>query len=339
MSRPKFSRRNFLKFGVPGLAGLAGGGAVLAGAGAGGGVISAAEKKRAPYAKKSIDSAVGEGMNPGTFLTHFDYGKVSTLPGGQTLREYKVVAIDKEVVVAKGVTFPAWTFGGYVPGPTLRATEGDRIRIHFTNRGAHPHTIHFHGIHPANMDGVFELVPSGGTFVYEFDALPYGIHLYHCHVMPIKTHIMKGMYGSFIIDPKAGRTLAHEMIMVMNGFDTSLSGENDFYTVNGVANYYRDHPIRLRQNELVRVYLVNITELDQINSMHLHANFFRLYRTGTRMDQYEYTDTVMLCQGERCILEFTYEHPGKFLFHAHQSEFAELGWLGIFDVQPDGPQA
>ncbi len=337
MSRPKFSRRNFLKFGVPGLAGLAGGGAVLAGAG--GGAVSAAEKKRPPYAKKSIDSAVGEGMNPGTFLTHFDYGKVSTLPGGQTLREYKVDAIDKEVVVAKGVTFPAWTFGGYVPGPTLRATEGDRIRIHFTNRGAHPHTIHFHGIHPANMDGVFELVPSGGSFVYEFDALPYGIHLYHCHVMPIKTHIMKGMYGSFIIDPKAGRTLAHEMIMVMNGFDTSLSGENDFYTVNGVANYYRDHPIRLRQNELVRVYLVNITELDQINSMHLHANFFRLYRTGTRMDQYEYTDTVMLCQGERCILEFTYEHPGKFLFHAHQSEFAELGWLGIFDVQPDGPQA
>jgi FtsP/CotA-like multicopper oxidase with cupredoxin domain len=334
MSRSKISRRNFLRFGVPGLAGLAGGGAVLARAG----TVPAAEKKRPPYAKKTIDSAVGEGMNPGTFLTHFDYGKVSTLPGGQTLREYKVDAIDKEVVVAKGVTFPAWTFGGYVPGPTLRATEGDRIRIHFTNRGSHPHTIHFHGIHPANMDGVFELVPSGGTFVYEFDALPYGIHLYHCHVMPIKTHVMKGMYGSFIIDPKVGRTPAHEMIMVMNGFDTSLSGENDFYTVNGVANYYRDHPIRLRQNELVRVYLVNLTELDQINSMHLHANFFRLYRTGTRMDHYEYTDTVMLCQGERCILEFTYEHPGKFLFHAHQSEFAELGWLGIFDVQPGGPQ-
>ncbi|MEE9256202.1 MAG: multicopper oxidase domain-containing protein, partial [bacterium] len=80
-------------------------------------------------------------------------------------------------------------------------------------------------------------------------------------------------------------------------------------------------------------------EFDQINSMHIHANFFRLYRTGTRMDHYEYTDTVMLCQGERCILEFAYKHPGKFLFHAHQSEFAELGWLGFFDVQPDRPQA
>jgi len=41
----------------------------------------------------------------------------------------------------------------------------------------------------------------------------------------------------------------------------------------------------------------------------------------------------MLCQGERCILEFSYKYPGKFMFHAHQSEFAELGWMGMFDVQ------
>jgi FtsP/CotA-like multicopper oxidase with cupredoxin domain len=85
--------------------------------------------------------------------------------------------------------------------------------------------------------------------------------------------------------------------------------------------------------ELVRVYLVNITEFDLINSLHLHGNFFRLYRTGTRLDHYEFTDTVMLCQGERAVLELTYKFPGKFMFHAHQSEFAELGWVGIFDVQ------
>ncbi len=340
MPKSEISRRSFLKFSMPGLVGLAGTGAVVARAANEGSSSAPTRGEREPrYTPRRIDPAVGEGMNPGKFLTHFDYGKVSKLPGGQTLREYRVQVIDKEVVVAKGVTFPAWTLNGYVPGPTLRATQGDRIRIHFSNRGAHPHTLHFHGIHPANMDGFFELVPSGGSFTYEFDAEPYGIHLYHCHVMPLKTHVMKGTYGAFIIDPKEGRPPAQEMVMVMNGFDTNLDGENEFYTVNGVANYYRDHPIRIRQNELVRVYLVNITEFDQINSMHIHANFFRLYRTGTRMDHYEYTDTVMLCQGERCILEFAYKHPGKFLFHAHQSEFAELGWLGFFDVQPDRPQA
>jgi len=78
-----------------------------------------------------------------------------------------------------------------------------------------------------------------------------------------------------------------------------------------------------------------LTEFDLINSFHLHGNMFRLYRTGTNVDQYEYTDTVMLCQGERCIIEFSYKYPGMYMFHAHQSEFAELGWMGFFNVLPE----
>jgi FtsP/CotA-like multicopper oxidase with cupredoxin domain len=81
------------------------------------------------------------------------------------------------------------------------------------------------------------------------------------------------------------------------------------------------------------VYTVNVTEFDPINSFHLHANFYRLYRTGTSLTHHEFTDNVMLCQGERAILEFTYKHEGLFLFHAHQSEFAELGWTGMFNVR------
>ncbi len=335
MSRWGVSRRNFLRFG--GFAGLLGAGTVLAGRGA----IGAGERKaiKKPRDASLIASAhSGPGMNPGKFLENFDYGKVSRLPDGRTLREYEITAEDKEVVVAQGVKFPAWTLNGFVPGPTLRATEGDRLRIHFRNLSAHFHTLHFHAIHPAQMDGVFEVVPPrGGTFVYEFDAEPFGIHLYHCHMTPLKTHVMKGTYGTFIIDPKKGRPPAREMVMMMNGFDTNFDEENEFYTVNGVANFYKDNPINIRVNELVRVYLVNITEFDQINSMHIHGNFFKLYRTGTRLDHYEFTDTVMLCQGERAILELTYKFPGKFLFHAHQSEFAELGWIGIFNVHPDRP--
>jgi FtsP/CotA-like multicopper oxidase with cupredoxin domain len=99
--------------------------------------------------------------------------------------------------------------------------------------------------------------------------------------------------------------------------------------------YYQDRPIQLKAGDLVRVYLVNLLEFDLINSFHTHANFFKLYRTGTNLDFYEYTDTVMLCQAERCVLEFSYKHPGMFMFHAHQSEFAELGWMGFFDVKEE----
>lgn len=269
---------------------------------------------------------------PMDILTAFDYGRETKLPNGRTLREYTLIAEETEIVVAKGVTYPAWTYNGTVPGPTIRCTEGDRLRVYFHNKSRHPHTIHFHGIHPANMDGVFEQVPPGGSYIYEFDAEPFGLFLYHCHTMPVKKHIEKGLYGAFIVDPPTPRPPAKELVMVMNGFDTDVDGENEFYTVNGVANYFVDQPIALKIGELVRVYVVNVLEFDLINSFHLHGNVFKLYRTGTSLTTYEITDTVMLCQGERCILEFVYKTPGTYMFHAHQSEFSELGWMGFFDV-------
>ncbi len=275
-----------------------------------------------------------EEMNPTKFLTAFDYGKVSKLPDGRTLREYEIVGVDKAIEIAGGVKFNAWTYNGYVPGPTLRATEGDVVRVKFTNQGAHPHSIHFHGIHPANMDGL-EAIPKGGTITYEFTAEPFGLHLYHCHVMPLKRHIHKGLYGTFIVDPKTPRPPATEMVMVMNGYDLDQDNANEFYTVNGVAFWFNEHPIELRVNERVRIYLVNITEFDLVNSMHLHANMFHYYPTGTSLTPRDFTDTVMLCQGERGILEFEYKTPGRYMFHAHQSEFAELGWMGFFLVASD----
>jgi FtsP/CotA-like multicopper oxidase with cupredoxin domain len=182
------------------------------------------------------------------------------------------------------------------------------------------------------MDGVFEVVDPGQTFVYEFDAEPFGLHLYHCHTTPLKRHIHKGLYGAFIVDPPGGRPAAREYVMVMNGFDTDFDAENEFYAVNTVAFHYMRHPLRAVVGEKVRLYVVNALEFDLINSLHIHGNFFDLYRTGTRLEPDEFTDTVMFCQGERHILELEFRHPGKFMFHAHQSEFAELGWMGFFDV-------
>jgi manganese oxidase len=248
------------------------------------------------------------------------------------VREYELVAADRTIEVAQGVEFPAWTYNGTVPGPVIRATEDDLLRVHFINGGSHPHTIHFHGIHPGKMDGVFEAVMPGDTFTYEFPARPYGMQLYHCHATPLKKHIHKGLYGAFIIDPAKPRRPARELVMVMNGYDTDGDGENNFYTVNGRAFYYAKYPIRVKKGELVRIYLANLTEFDLINSLHLHGDFFRYYPTGST-DHFEYTDTVMLCQGERGIIEIEFANTGRFMFHAHQSEFAELGWMGFFDVR------
>lgn len=300
-----------------------------------------------------VDTAA-MGFDPSSFVTAFDYGEASELPGGQTLRQYQLVAVDKEIEIAPGVFFPAWTYNGQVPGPTLRCNEGDRLQIHFINAGSHPHTVHFHGIHSAAMDGVSGIgrgdIHPGESFTYEFDAFPFGCHLYHCHSSPLKRHVHKGLYGAFIVNPDPARhgdpaKVRHpdypesrewqEFIGVMNAFDTTFDGENEVYALNTVAFHYMKHPIRIERSRPVRFYLVNITEFDPINSLHLHANFFNYFDHGTTLEPTLKTvDTVMQCQAQRGILEFSFANhePGQYMFHAHQSEFAELGWMSVFDV-------
>jgi len=280
------------------------------------------------------------GFDPNQILRDFDPGTTSRLPSGQVLREFKLVASDKEIEVAPGVRFAAWTYNGRIPGPTLRAREGERVRITFVNGSSHQHTIHFHGIHIAAADGVgglgAGLIEPGGRTTYEFDAEPFGLHLYHCHVRPLAEHIAKGLYGTIVIDPKQGRDEADEMVMVMSGFDTNFDRTNELYAVNTIGFAYMEKPIVVRRGELVRIYLVNVLEYDLVNSFHLHGNFFEYFPTGTSLRSSEFTDTVMQCQGQRGILELRFPHTGRYMFHAHQSEFTELGWQGFFEVCEPG---
>jgi manganese oxidase len=277
------------------------------------------------------------GFDPHAILRDFDRGRTRRTASGRTVREWELVAQNKEIEVAPGVKFAAWTYNGRVPGPTLRADEGDRVRVRFVNGGSHPHTIHFHGIHRAEHDGVPNVGPGniapGEEFTYEFTAEPFGLHHYHCHSTPLADHISKGLYGTFIVDPKEGRPEADELVMMMNGFDTNFDRENEIYAVNTVAFAYLRDPIRVKRGKLVRIYLVNILEFDLLNSFHVHANFFNRFPTGTSLRPTELTDTVSQAQGQRDILELRFPLPGRYMFHAHVSEFADLGWMGFFEVE------
>jgi FtsP/CotA-like multicopper oxidase with cupredoxin domain len=293
----------------------------------------------ASFAGGTVDHRAN-GFNPTEILRDFEHGRTRRMASGRVLREFELVAADKQIEVAPGVKFDAWTYNGRVPGPTLRCREGELLRIRFANASAHPHTVHFHGIHPAHMDGVpgvgertgGGLIEPGQSYTYEFDADPFGLHLYHCHVMPLESHISKGLYGAFVIDPRRGRPQADELVMVMNGFDTNFDASNEVYAVNTVGFHYMDEPVRVRRGELVRIYLVNTLEFDPVNSFHIHANFFHYYPTGTSLEPTELTDTVVQAQGQRGILELRFPKPGRYMFHAHVSEFAQLGWMGFFEV-------
>ncbi len=314
---------------------------------------------------KNCSNDLSKTPNSIEYLTHFNCGHVK-IDGEkkQTTREFTLVAEeDKTIPISnQGHQLKAWTYNGSVPGPTMRMTEGDLVKITVINLGKNtlPHSLHMHSIHPAESDGVDGpggTIMPGQSFTYTFTAQPYGVYPYHCHVNPIADHINRGLYGMFIIDPKEPREQMQEFAMLMNGYDMNYELEgpvtipavdkkdptkfiaeeeaergNEIYTVNGKAFEYMDNPINLKQGEKYRIYLVNMLEFDLINSFHLHGMMFKYIASGTGTDA-EYTnDIVTLSQGDRGILEFNTESPGKFMFHAHQSEFTDLGWMGFFNV-------
>jgi manganese oxidase len=295
-----------------------------------------------------------------TYLTHFSCGHVTILKNGTALRQFTIIAKENVVVPISntGLTLSAWTYNGSIPGPTMRMTEGDHIKLIFINskESKHYHSIHMHSIHSGAMDGMMGpggSVAPGKSFTYVFTAQPFGVYPYHCHVDPVDEHVNQGLYGMMIIDPKTPRPQMKEMVMLMNGYDLnytkegvdrlptvkelktglpSTSHSNAVYTVNGVAFEYKDHPITLKTGVSYRIYLVNMLEFDPLNNFHLHGNLFDYYSSGTSLKADYKSDIVPLMQGDRGILEFKYPYPGMFMFHSHKNEFSMKGWVGMFDV-------
>jgi manganese oxidase len=295
------------------------------------------------------------------YLTFFNCGRVSESQNGQTVREFTLIARENQSieVMDGGYVFKAWTFNGTIPGPTMRVTEGDLVKITLVNdkNNTHSHSLHMHSIHPGEIDGVEGkgIVAPGESFTYEFVAQPYGVYPYHCHVSPVADHISRGLYGMLIIDPKEPRPQMPEMVMMMNGYDFNYDMEgpafiptaeeavnnempdveerdNELYSVNGKAFDYVDHPVELVAGKEYRIYLVNMLEFDLVNSIHVHGTMFEYYSSGTSKDPQEVNDIVTLGQGDRGILELSYPYPGRYMFHAHVNDFADKGWMSFFNV-------
>jgi FtsP/CotA-like multicopper oxidase with cupredoxin domain len=348
----------------------------------------------------AVDEYRDTDFDPHEFLTTFNTGRSGqdSVPqrvyeeDGRTVREFEFTAVDTTITIAPGVEFSAWAYNGQVPGPTIRAVEGDLIRVTFKNLGRHAHTIHPHlrNLNP-RMDGIPQNGPgvldTGKSFTYEWIAQPAGTHFYHCHSLPLKEHLHRGLYGTIIVDPDPervrqnpseytdyqgpitdefrGRLVAearsrnheypendavNEMVIVMNSFDTNFDGGNEVYAANTRAFAYgvgqtdgegnwkageTKRPIQIDKNERQRIYLVNATEFDLVNSFHTHSQFYDYYDHGTTLTPTHKTiDTIMQCQAQRGIVELDYSdhQPGLYMFHAHQSEFAELGWMSFFEV-------
>ncbi len=244
-------------------------------------------------------------------------------------RELELVVTETQLLVAQDTLVDAWTYGGTTPGPILRVTEGETLRVRLANHTSHAHNLHLHGRHDPAMDGWQPIAP-GDTFTYEVTAEPAGVHPYHCHTAPLAEHVARGLYGTLIVDPPRARTDAHEFVLMLCGWDLDGDGRNEVVTWNGVAGFFHDHPITVPVGELVRVYVVNMLEYEPVGSFHLHAQTFDVFSAGTRAEPDGHTDTITLGQGERAVVEFTLPERGRYMFHPHQHHLADKGSMGWF---------
>ncbi len=266
------------------------------------------------------------GLGPGALDAH----TFPPPPDGRAagaVREVEITAEERLLEVGADTPFEAWTYNGTVPGPILRANEGDTLRIHFENHTGHPHNIHFHGAHRPEQDG-WEPVAPGGETTYDIVAGPAGLHPYHCHTTPFAEHIGRGLYGMLIVDPPQGRPPAVEIALVLSGFSNEEIGSNGIVAWNGVAGYYDEYPIKVPVGEPIRAYLVNMVEHEPVASFHLHSETFDVYPAGMGVGPAFRDDTITIGQAQRAIVEFTLPHLGRYMFHPHQHWLAERGAMG-----------
>jgi nitrite reductase (NO-forming) len=262
-----------------------------------------------------------------------NYGQQPKVP--VRTHEYTLIAEDTTIEIAPGIRVDAWTYNGTVPGPTLTATEGDRVIIHFINKGLLPHTVHLHGDHPSEQDGVFEQIAPNGTYTYDVIATPAGALMYHCHVSPVMQHVRMGLYGAFIVYPKTPLPAAREYVVVSGEYDTQnqLSPNPEYHMYNGFTELYVKHPLPAKINETVRIYLINMG-LSPAYGMHIHGSLFKAYPSGIWQNPPMMVQSWELASGNAAILEAKWPWSGKFTFHSHgiPEEYGAMGYFNVTDA-------
>jgi len=215
----------------------------------------------------------------------------------------------------------AFAYNGMVPGPEIRVTEGDKVRVILTNNLPESTTIHFHGLTiPNPMDGVGNItqppVKPGQTFVYEFVARPRGTHMYHSHIHSFP-QVTKGLLGPFIIEPKDKSSYPkydREYTLVLN--DTVLG-----FTLNG-KSFPATEALTAKQGERILIRYMN--EGTMSHPMHLHGMPMLVYAVdGYPLPQPYYCDTLEVAPGNRYEVFVDATEKGVWAFHCHILTHAE----------------
>jgi FtsP/CotA-like multicopper oxidase with cupredoxin domain len=222
-----------------------------------------------------------------------------------------------DLELVPGLTTPAWTYNGVLPGPLIRAKKGDRLVVHFKNSLPEPTTIHWHGLRiPVAMDGVPDhsqaAVEPGATFEYDFVLPDAGTYWYHPHFASAG-QVGDGLYGALVVeDTTEPEDLGDETVLVFSDIGLAADGsleprdtggalgtvfgrEGNVHLVNGKV-----HPtLHVRAGLRQRWRLINAAK-SRFEQLELPGNMFtRIGGEGGFIEAPEAQSRLMLAPGQR----------------------------------------
>jgi len=283
----------------------------------------------------------------------------------------KTIRLDtthKIIEIAPGVKFSAWTFGDQVPGPTVRARVGDRIKFVMTNRSdeaapglrftAAPmmHSMDFHAAMVSPQDKYRSIAP-GQTIEFEFTLNYPGIFMYHCGTPMILEHIASGMYGAVIVEPRNGypTRVDREYVIIQSEFYAKAPAKGDksgiyvldterlraaqpTHTVfNGVHNGMVKSPLPAKPGERVRLHVLNVGP-SKTSSFHVVGTIFdRVWFEGNPDNQFRGVQTVLLGSSNSAIVEFMIPEEGSYIMVDHHFANASQGAIGLISTAVKPP--
>jgi FtsP/CotA-like multicopper oxidase with cupredoxin domain len=250
------------------------------------------------------------------------------------VKVFELTAAPVRWPILKDVFVTAWTYNGTVPGPMIRVTEGDKVRVVFKNNLSEDTSIHWHGLMVLNtMDGVPPFtqnpIKPGQTFTYEFSADQAGTFMYHSH-MSTDRQIPVGLYAPLIVDPKtpAATKPAVDETLMLSEWTINAEGETvpsmpmagaepNYFTINGKA-FPDTQGVKVKVGDVVRLRLAGIGQF--AHPMHLHGSSFKVVAIDGNpvpAAAQQTRDTITVNPGERYDIEFTATMPGTWLLHCH----------------------
>ncbi|HET9918716.1 MAG TPA: multicopper oxidase domain-containing protein [Ktedonobacteraceae bacterium] len=226
--------------------------------------------------------------------------------------------------VVKGHRVLAWTINGTVPGPMIRVTAGDHVRVTLINHFPVATAIHWHGLEvPSSEDGVpgigMNPVKPGQTYTYDFSVSDQdvGSHWYHSHYDDAE-QLPGGLYGAFVVDPRPGTVQAKQAIHADVEYTEFISSWQGYYMING-KSFPDTQPILVKHGQTVHMRIYGADAM-MSHPMHLHGHTFSIVdEDGHPLPQPIQRDTLNVSPGESYDITFyAWAAPGSiYPWHCH----------------------